>query len=64
MMHQFNAKRMLYYNKIIISVDHMKIMAIFVSEIELKQSKINKHFILLPRLPDNDGMNEYTLPVR
>ena len=52
MRHNLNAKvLMLYYNKIIISVEQMKIMGIF--EIELKKSKINKHFILLP---DNDGV--------
>ena len=37
----------------------MKIMGIFVFEIKLKKSKINKHFILLP---DNNGVDEYTLP--
>ena len=31
-----NAKRLLYYNKIIIPVEQMKIMRIFVFEIELK----------------------------
>ena len=59
MMHNFNAKRMLYYNKIIISVEQMKIMGICVFEIELKKSKINKRFIMLP---DNDGMDEYMSP--
>jgi len=42
MMHHFNAKRLLYYNKIIISVEQMKIMGIFVYEIEVKKIK-NKH---------------------
>ena len=42
MMHHFNAKRLLYYNKIIIYVEQMKIMRIFVFEIELKNKK-NKH---------------------
>ena len=58
-MHHFNAKRLLYYNKIIISVEQMKIMQIFVFEIELK--KINTHFILLP---ENDRVDEYTSPFR
>ena len=35
-MHHFNANRMLYYNKIMISVEQMKIMGIFVFDIELK----------------------------
>ena len=52
---------MLYYNKILISVEQTKIMGIFVFEIELKKSKINKHFILLP---DTDGMDEYTSPFK
>ena len=34
----FNAKRLLYYNKIIISVEQMKNMRIFVFEIELKKN--------------------------
>ena len=38
----FNAKRLLYYNKIIIYVEQMKIMRIFVFEIELNKIK-NKH---------------------
>ena len=42
MMHHFNAKRLLYYNKIIVYVEQMKIMRIFVFEIELKKIK-NKH---------------------
>ena len=41
-MKPFNAKRLLYYNKIIIYVEQMKIMWIFVFEIELKKIK-NKH---------------------
>ena len=59
MMHHFNANRLLYYNKMIISVEQMKIMRIFVFEIELK--KINTHFILLP---ENDRVDEYTSPFR
>ena len=61
MMHHFNAKRLLYYNKIIISVEQMKIMRIFVFEIELKSQKQNTHFILLP---ENDRVDEYTSPFR
>ena len=57
-MHHFNAKRMLCYNKII---EQTKVMGIFVFEIVLKKSKINKHFILLP---DNDGTDEKTSPFR
>ena len=57
MMHNINAKRMLYYNKIIISVEQNIIMVIFVFEIELK----NNNFILLP---DNDDVEEHTLPFR
>ena len=53
MMCHFTAKRM-FYSKIIISIEQTKIIGIFLSEIELKK----KHFILLP---DNDGMDEYTL---
>jgi len=44
----------MFYSKIIISIEQTKIIGIFLSEIELKK----KHFILLP---DNDGMDEYTL---
>ena len=36
MMRDFSAKRVLYYNKIIISVELAKTMLIFVSEIDLK----------------------------
>ena len=61
MMHHFNGKRMLYYNKIIISVEQRKIMGLVVFEIVLIKSKINKHFILPP---DNDGVDEYTAPFR
>ena len=58
MMHHFNAKRLLYYNKIIIYVEQMKIMRIFVFEIELKK---NTHFILLP---ENDRADECTSSFR
>ena len=34
MMHNFNAKRMFYYNKIIIYVEQMKIMGIIVFELK------------------------------
>ena len=33
-MHRFTAKRMLYYNKIVTSVEQTKIIGIFVLEIE------------------------------
>ena len=36
-------------------------MGISVFEVELKQSKINKHFNLLP---DTDGTDEHTSPFR
>ena len=58
MMQHFNGKGMFYYNKMIISKEQKKIMGVFLSEIELKQSKINKHFILLP---DNDGLDDYNV---
>ena len=48
---------MLYYNKIIISVEKNKNYR----DICIKKSKINKHFIMLP---DNDGVEEYTLLFR
>ena len=60
MMHNFNIKRMVYYNEIIISVEQMKIMGLFVSEIELNKIE-NKRFIMLP---DSEGMDEYTLLFR
>ena len=44
MVHHFNAKRLLYYNKIIIYVKQMKIMKIFVFEIELKKLKNKNPF--------------------
>ena len=44
MMPNINAKRMLCYNKIIISVEQMKIMGIFVSEIELTNIKNKQTF--------------------
>ena len=55
-MHHFNAKRMLYYNKSIISIEQTKIMGYFY--LKLKKSKINKY------LPDNDGVEEFTSPFR
>ena len=61
MVHHFNAKRMLYYNKIVMYIQQMKTMGIFLFEIELNKYKIDKHFILLP---DNDGVDEYTLPFK
>jgi len=36
-MHHFNAKRMHYYNEIIIYVEQTKIMGVLPSEIELKK---------------------------
>jgi len=39
----------------------MKIMGIFVFEIQQKKYKINSHFILLP---ENDRVDEYTSPFR
>ena len=61
MMCHFDAKRMPYYHNIIIYVEQTKIVRIFLSESELKTSKINKHFFLLPY---NDGMDEYNSPFR
>ena len=52
---------MLYYNNIIMSIEQIKTMGIFLSEIEQNKSKINKYFILQL---ENDGMDEYTLMFR
>ena len=38
-MHHFNTKRLLYYNKIIISIEQIKIMGIFVFEIKNNKNK-------------------------